>query len=60
MSKAEEGRDGSSPTAFGEGASPDGMAEMSAEDFQRTLAEGGEAAMNVLVGKAKTAPGAQI
>jgi hypothetical protein len=35
----------------------DGMAEMRADDFQPRLAEGGEAAMNALVEKAKTAPG---
>jgi hypothetical protein len=33
------------------------MAELSAEDFLRALAEGGEAAMNALVEKAETAPG---
>jgi hypothetical protein len=56
-SKDEERKDRSSPTVSGEGASPKCIAEISAEDFQRTLAEGGEAAMNALVGKAKTAPG---
>ena len=33
------------------------MADMSAEDLQPTLDEGGEAAMEALVEKAKTAPG---
>src|SRR6516165_8614254 len=56
-SKNQERKDSSSSTASGEGASLDGMAEMSAENFQRTLAEGGEGGMNALVGKAKKAPG---
>jgi putative DNA primase/helicase len=54
MSTDEEPKDASSPAASGEGG---GMAEMSDEDFQPTLAEGGEAAMEALVEKAKTAPG---
>jgi putative DNA primase/helicase len=33
------------------------MADMTAEDLRRTLAEGGEAAMEALVERAKTAPG---
>jgi hypothetical protein len=57
MSKYRERKDGSSLTVSGEGASPECIDEMSAEDFPRALAEGGKAAMNALVEKAETAPG---
>jgi hypothetical protein len=53
MGTDEEPKD-ASPT---EGVSADRSADMSAEDFQPTLAEGGEAAINALVKKAVTAPG---
>jgi hypothetical protein len=57
MSAREEPKDGSSATTSSEGVSPDGTADMSDEYFRPTLAEGGEAAMNALVKKAKTTPG---
>ena len=53
----ESRRSTSSQTAPGEGVSPAVTAEMSAEDLQPTLAEGGDAAMKALVEMAKTAPG---
>jgi hypothetical protein len=56
MSKEEEPKHASIPAAPGEGVSPNGLADMSAEDLQPTLAEGG-AAVKALVEKAKTAPG---
>ena len=57
MGSDEESKDASSQTASGEGVSPAVTAEMSVEDLQPSLAEGGEAAMKALVEKAKTAPG---
>ena len=55
--KHEEPKKASSPIASGEGGSPEGTADMSAEDLQPALAEGGEAAMKALVEKARAVPG---
>ncbi len=57
VNRHEEPKDASSPIASGQSVSPDDMADMSAEDLQPTLAEGGEAAMEALVEKAKKEPG---
>jgi hypothetical protein len=54
----DEGPQGaSSPNPSGESVSLDDMADMSTEELEPTLAEGGEAAMKALVEKAKKEPG---